>query len=816
MAKSSDIIKIGFDYRASLEQFVKETNGVFDGISEKAGKQKISIQLDAKNDKVVEKIKELQKLKLDKFTFEFGESGLVEQLKTFDKLEKKIVEIINLSKGINNIGSGNGIGNSIVDEKSLNSIIDLFAKMESHLGDMKKVFADVGDGEEFSPLLKMINSVSESVDKLSSSVKNIGLNMNIDLGSDNQMEAKINEKTSKYLFAYKQLFEKLKLSGISDSFIVDSLFDFDKTIDQYDTTIGKIAAYEKQLKSLTDYSESRYGKNVLKTDYNKGSFASLSSSKGQYTKAINELKKSSESSDVDLSNLFGNGTELNEVISQLRLIVKELNKISSSATELKNTFASGLNVTTSVEEIEKLTSRVKELEEELSKVKLSSTNSMKDTFQGDVKASESATSIGKEADEMKEIAEVTPKATKAKNEFADANERVNKGAKKSSESISEEASEFNKIISKLDGYNTKLANFTVKPVEGNRYPIYQKNIDDLTEKINKLQVLSEKDINLINTNDVDDAKDLQKEIDELIFKMSKMSASEKGFDPLGADKALEKINSELKKNSAMSKEAKRQIQGFYDEIRSGNPSKPIKDLLDDMYKLIQAERLAGREGKSFMDIFKEKVVYGAAANLAGMIGIYDIINVGREGITVIRELDTALTEMRKVSDETVSSLERFQDVSFDLADDVGTTAKQIQNSTADWMRLGEAMSEASESAQVSNILLNVSEFEGIDEATESLVSMSQAYKELEKIEIVDTLNRLGNEYAISTDGLAIALKDSASALKTAQNDFYEASALTTAANTVVQDPAKVGAGKFMPEYIVICRYNYIPESSYIG
>ena len=56
MAKSSDIIKIGFDYRASLEQFVKETNGVFDGISEKAGKQRISIQLDAKNDKVIEKI----------------------------------------------------------------------------------------------------------------------------------------------------------------------------------------------------------------------------------------------------------------------------------------------------------------------------------------------------------------------------------------------------------------------------------------------------------------------------------------------------------------------------------------------------------------------------------------------------------------------------------------------------------------------------------------------------------------------------------------------------------------------------------------
>ena len=61
---NSDIIKIGFDYRASLEQFEKETNGVFDGISNKAGKQKITIQLDAKDDKVIDKIKELQKLKI--------------------------------------------------------------------------------------------------------------------------------------------------------------------------------------------------------------------------------------------------------------------------------------------------------------------------------------------------------------------------------------------------------------------------------------------------------------------------------------------------------------------------------------------------------------------------------------------------------------------------------------------------------------------------------------------------------------------------------------------------------------------------------
>lgn len=125
---SSDIIKIGFDYRSSLAQFEKETNGVFDGISSKAGKQKITIQLDAKDDKVINKIKELQKLKLDKFTFEFGNSGLKEQLQTFDKLENKINEIINLGKGKSIIDSSSTIKEIDKINKSLNKTSEILNK----------------------------------------------------------------------------------------------------------------------------------------------------------------------------------------------------------------------------------------------------------------------------------------------------------------------------------------------------------------------------------------------------------------------------------------------------------------------------------------------------------------------------------------------------------------------------------------------------------------------------------------------------------------------------------------------------------------
>ena len=122
---------------------------------------------------------------------------------------------------------------------------------------------------------------------------------------------------------------------------------------------------------------------------------------------------------------------------------------------------------------------------------------------------------------------------------------------------------------------------------------------------------------------------------------------------------------------------------------------------------------------------------------------YQIIGGIKQIVNVSTELDAALTEMRKVSDESVQSLKDYQKTTFATAKAVGTTAKQIQDSTADFMRLGESMKQAAESSRVTNLLLNVSEFDNIDDATQSLISMGQAYKDLDKITIVDKLNEVG-------------------------------------------------------------------------
>lgn len=173
---------------------------------------------------------------------------------------------------------------------------------------------------------------------------------------------------------------------------------------------------------------------------------------------------------------------------------------------------------------------------------------------------------------------------------------------------------------------------------------------------------------------------------------------------------------------------------------------------------------------------------------------YEVFDILKQGFGIITDLDDALTEMNKVSDMPLAKLQDFQKESFNIADDIGSTGLQIQQSTADFLRLGESFNEAQKSAEAANVLYNVSEFESIDAATESLIAMSAAYQDLDKMEINDKLNNVGNNFSISTDGLATALQKSASALTTAGADIDKSIALITAGNAVVQDPDSVGAG----------------------
>ena len=90
--------------------------------------------------------------------------------------------------------------------------------------------------------------------------------------------------------------------------------------------------------------------------------------------------------------------------------------------------------------------------------------------------------------------------------------------------------------------------------------------------------------------------------------------------------------------------------------------------------------------------------------------------------------------------------------------------------------------------------MNVSEFTDISTATDSLISSIQAFKYTaeESMGVVDILNTIGNNYAISTADLATSLTKSSGSLVAANGTLEEAVALTATANTIIQDADVVG------------------------
>lgn len=376
----------------------------------------------------------------------------------------------------------------------------------------------------------------------------------------------------------------------------------------------------------------------------------------------------------------------------------------------------------------------------------------------------------------------------------------------------------------LDKYENKLASYQTKKGAYNATIArfndggwtsdeYLKNVQAVKDAVNEyetlLNELKGKDASLVTSDDISKLDEYEKKIKDAIATVTNMSAAEKGYNFVSGQKELDKIHKLLAENGNMSTEAKVKIKAYYAEIESGNPSMSLDKIHGEILKIYNAEVEAGRAGRSFFDTLKNSGFHQLAAQMAGMFGVYDVINELKQVASTVRELDTAYTEMRKVSNESAQSLKNFQKESFSTADSVGTTALALQDATATWMRLGESLDEAKESAKDATVLLNVSEFENIDEATDSLVAMSQAYKELDKMEIIDVLDKIGNEYSISTNELSTALKDSAAVLKTQGNDLAESVALITAGNAITQDVSKT-AGETLPE-----RYRNIFYRTYL-
>ena len=260
-----------------------------------------------------------------------------------------------------------------------------------------------------------------------------------------------------------------------------------------------------------------------------------------------------------------------------------------------------------------------------------------------------------------------------------------------------------------------------------------------------------------------------------------------------------KIASWMEKNSKASRDFGASIDNLRSRLASLNASgtataSELNAIEREFNEVRQAAIATGQVGSSVGNQLK-----GAFSSILRYVSvstvIYQSINALKEMYQNVYNIDTEMTELKKVTDETAASYSNFLKGAGSTAKEIGTTISDLVSSTADFARLGYSFSDSQELAKVANIYSVVGdEIDSIDTATKSIISTLTAFhiEANDAMSIVDKFNEVGNNYAISSGGIGDALERSASSMAAANNTLDETIALITAANTVVQDPDSVG------------------------
>lgn len=348
---------------------------------------------------------------------------------------------------------------------------------------------------------------------------------------------------------------------------------------------------------------------------------------------------------------------------------------------------------------------------------------------------------------------------------------------------------------------------TLDPAQKAALVEYERNL----VRITKLK--SEKNNNSENRKEITRLEDLNNKLRETIdlsekaalaadkldlrySKKQKKDSDEKPYDPLDLDKARKKLEElqisygNFKGNPALVE----QFEKLQNELNSVNDKAGL-DTLNKKIDIFEKNiKIAGVATKGFGQEIKE--AFAKYTYLFSLDMIFKKTKrIVKEMVANVKEVDTAMIELRKVTDESENAYDKFLSGASEKSKQLHTNLSEVVNATADFARIGYDIDNASVLAEAAIIYSNVGdEIDSIDDASNSLISSMKAFKgfEADPMAIVDKFNEVSNKFAITSGGIGEALQRSASSFATAGNTIDEAIALITAANTVVQNPESVG------------------------
>lgn len=491
------------------------------------------------------------------------------------------------------------------------------------------------------------------------------------------------------------------------------------------------------------------------------------------SKAGNTLKSFS-----DLRNF----SELNKSINNFHVDTSELKNYKSILDEVKNTYAEfgQVRITNEIFKdgvLEKFKVNIEQVNGDLKETKsfIMALNDEKDAFvfSGLISGSESVVQhLDKTKDAVNQTAEAI-NALREKSKIDKIQLSMDNG-----HGASEYQNRINAVTASLDKYG-------VEAEEA------KKITSSLQSTFNSMKGMSGQEL-------VDQADKLEQE-----FKAVKVSVEQAklSYDKLMQPASKEKISSTLLKvqkllsnNTKVTEAVKNEWQGYVNRLSSGSDI-AVKEINDINTRLKETEsnmRSMGKLGLSWTDKLKQAwEKFGGWGFATGtMMTLYNQI---RRIPQEVYEIDTAMTNLYKVTDETSSNYNQFLDSASNSAHELGRSISSLVEQTANWAKLGFSLDEAEKLAKISSIYANVGEVDN-DTAVSDLVTAMKAFniEASDSITIVDSLNKLGNEFATDAASLGDGLSKSASALQLAGNDINETLAMLTGGTEITQNASEMG------------------------
>ncbi len=357
--------------------------------------------------------------------------------------------------------------------------------------------------------------------------------------------------------------------------------------------------------------------------------------------------------------------------------------------------------------------------------------------------------------------------------------------------------------SSLARFEESSEKLSLKPDNEHSFESWKLKIDELNNAINeyrnKITELQNKD-GIIDKEDISEATELENKIKSLLREMQKTSSGDKGFEDISATKIAEQIHKLLEDNTAMSRKAKAEIQAYYDEVASGNPSRPLKEIYNDALKVVQAERAMGREGKSFLDTMKDKAWYGWAAQITSMFGVYDIINIFKQGANTLKEFDDGLTKISYTMDMTKSQLDNLGNSVLDMASDMKSSIDDAMQVAQIYANMQTSAEEIQRLSEPTLILSNLS---GFDSSTiaDDIQAVTQQFDILAEdsmhiADVYDYISRnIAVDYSKGLNAMAEGLQVAGSTAKQAGLSYEQtASIIAKAVEKTRLEGSQVGNG----------------------